>query len=201
MKKFILVLTVFLLSACTVDYNLEFDDGIFKEEIKVLREKSEEEESFSGRYQIDDNEEYKIDFKTVDNMEHINASYTYKNISFEKSPVLNCFDNKRFEENDGNYSINLWNFRVACPYLQSAKVTFKTQHEVLSSNAQKIDKEKGLYEWTTLEEGINIQIGAKKLNEKKSLLNNSIFIRIVLLGSSVIAGAIIVIISMKRKEI
>lgn len=199
MKKLILVLAVFLLSACNVDYNLEFDDGVFKEEIKVVRETSAED-SFSGRYQIDDNEEYKIDFKTVDNMEHITASYTYKNISFEKSPVLTCFDNKRFEEKDGAYSINLWNFRVACPYLQGAKVTFKTQHEVLSSNAQKIDKEKGIYEWNTLEKGINIQISGKKVSQKKSLLNNSIFIRIVLLGASVIAGVIIIVISMKRKE-
>lgn len=201
MKKLMLILTVFLLTACNVDYKLEFDEGVFQEEIKVVRNKPvNEEDFFSGRYEIDENNEYEIDFKTINNIEYITATYTYKNISFEKSPILNCFDNKRFEEKDGNYSINLWNFRALCPYLGSAKVSFKTQHEVLSTNAQKIDKEKGIYEWNTLDKGINIQIGAKKLNEKKSLLQNSTFIRILFLGASIIVGGIIIIISMKRKE-
>lgn len=170
-KTIILILSVFLLSGCTVNYNLEYIDETFKEHLEIITQK---DELFDGQTSVNTIDNYYsninllVDYqaqpgdmpeeeiiknyptynKTLINKEYeygINLDYTYKDIKYENSAIVfTMFENIQITED----SIKLSNGKNIFNHydnLDEIIVSFKTDKKVLETNADQ--SKDNIYYW------------------------------------------------------
>ena len=168
-KKLLVLIGLFLLTGCTAEYNLTYENNVFDEEIIIYEDKGiEDDDSFVSitdinendeRVKLSDNKYYKVSLSNDNTHNILKLNYTYDDLSLKESKVFEeCFEVKSFMDEKDYYYIHL-SGDVTCEYLTSAKVTFRTDKKVLKTNATTKDEKDGTYTWDKLtSDGVEIQV-------------------------------------------
>lgn len=156
-KSIILVIcSVFLLTGCSVEYNLNLEDNTFKETMKIGSFNSNGIEGFEFLEPIAYNDKYDSMgyYETVYKNGYMDLSYDYSFSEFRLSSVINeCFDvagvTKDVTEGEekiqiltsGGFKCLNYGDNVA----DRVTINFKTNHKVIEHNADK--ENAGVYTW------------------------------------------------------
>lgn len=187
MKKILLLIIVLLLSGCTVEYDLEFNDLTVKEKIKIgpIDKLYENELNYLTPYAILNNHQqelYEVDYSN----EFLHLNYTYLVNDFRLSETFNdCYELSNFSYDDKYYYI-LTSKEFKCLSFEKneakeIKIKFKTNHKVVNSNADSIEND--TYVWIINENNkknkpieIKLEKDAKKKdNKKEKILDGDFF--------------------------
>lgn len=192
-KKLIIILSLlFVLTGCTANYELTYKKGIFTEEITIYEDKeiSNNEdlpsitkiENKSDKVKIKDGEYYKIEHFVENDKNVLKASYKYDKLSLKDSLVYNeCFSKKSIVEDKNSIYIKL-DGEIVCEYLENATIAFKTDKQVLKTNADTKNKRKGIYSWNHIpDDGIIIEISKKNIKKDVNIIPPILRIVIVLI--------------------
>lgn len=224
MKKIIfLSLLLLILTGCDVQYELEFNDEILNETIQVTLDKSMEREieQIKNRqvyaiFNSYDQNLYNTDYNEGLTNFRATYTYTYQSTNFNQSLFNNnCFDAFSFVKQKNNYILSTSEgfkcMTVEYFPIENLDITLTTNHEVIETNADKVEGKKYIWEINddnADEKEIYIKFGeVRKRNFFERIIdyiNENKFIFIVvgiivlLLGASVTT---IVIISKKNNEI
>ena len=216
MKKILLLIILcFLLTGCTVNYNLEIEDNSFKEtisgnvlnsEIKIDDEQTdvntfnylinEEQSPFIG----ENNQLYNKATNKNNNGIDYNYSFTYNELNITDSRILNtCFEDFKFEEKDNIYYLMTFG-KFYCNYAPETNINISTEYEVIINNANK--KKNNTYTWTINEENkdnfeLYMTINKEKQN-KNTIIEWNNFKTIGLIILLTLSGICIYL--LKRKE-
>ena len=145
MKKILIILScVFLLSGCSVEYNLEINRDVINENIMIGKFDASEVEDFEylTPYAIINDqfqEFYKFDYDD----KILNLSYEYEEQNIEMSEAFNqCYDMSNF--NDDNFYYILTSNEFKClSYLDysvdEVKINIKSDYKIVSSNADYVE--------------------------------------------------------------
>ena len=180
-KYLLLIAFVLVLTGCSADYELTYEDGVFTEDITIYEDKGLENgeilsvtsiQKNDPKIQIDDNNYYEINHSSNNDKNILKLHYKYDDISFSDSKVIKeCFQTKTVMDKDKFYSVNL-SGDITCEYLEKATITLKSDRKVLDSNATKKDEKNGIYKWDKIpEEGINFLI-SKELKKEEKISTN-----------------------------
>ena len=169
MKKIIVVLiSLLLLTGCTIDYNLVIDKDSIKETITgtAYKEEYEVREEDSGlnlfyTYINDDINPlisgdglYTKDINEIDNGINYKYDFIYKN-NYDKSKIINsCFENSNVKETDTYYSIEL-SGEFYCLYSDKININVISNYAVLENNAKEVNGNK--YSWV-IDDSSNVNI-------------------------------------------
>ena len=169
MKKIIVVLiSLLLLTGCTIDYNLVIDKDFIKETITgtAYKEEYEVREEDSGlnlfyTYINDDINPlisgdglYTKDINEIDNGINYKYDFIYKN-NYDKSKIINsCFENSNVKETDTYYSIEL-SGEFYCLYSDKININVISNYVVLENNAKEVNGNK--YSWV-IDDSSNVNI-------------------------------------------
>ena len=169
MKKIIVVLiSLLLLTGCTIDYNLVIDKDSIKETITgtAYKEEYEVREGDSGlnlfyTYINDDINPlisgdglYTKDINEIDNGINYKYDFIYKN-NYDKSKIINsCFENSNVKETDTYYSIEL-SGEFYCLYSDKININVISNYVVLENNAKEVNGNK--YSWV-IDDSSNVNI-------------------------------------------
>ena len=169
MKKIIVVLiSLLLLTGCTIDYNLVIDKDSIKETITgtAYKEEYEVREEDSGlnlfyTYINDDINPlisgdglYTKDINEIDNGINYKYDFIYKN-NYDKSKIINsCFENSNVKETDTYYSIEL-SGEFYCLYSDKININVISNYVVLENNAKEVNGNK--YSWV-IDDSSNVNI-------------------------------------------
>lgn len=178
MKKIIIVLiSLLLLTGCTIDYNLVIDKDSIKEAItgtayKEEYEVREEDTSLNLFYTfinedvnplISGNGLYTKDIKEIDNGINYKYDFIYKN-NYDKSKIINsCFENNNVKETDTYYSIEL-SGEFYCLYSDKININVISNYVVLENNAKEVNGNK--YSWV-IDDSNNVNISLNISKEVK----------------------------------
>lgn len=148
MKRILILLScIFLLSGCSVEYNLEIGKDSVKENIEIGKFDASKVKDFeyltpyaiiNDQYQ----EFYEFDYK--DRVLNLSYEYNYQNI--EMSEAFNqCYDMSNFSS-DGEYYYILTSNEFKClSYLDynfdEIKINIKSDYKIVSSNADYVKKD------------------------------------------------------------
>ena len=208
MKKKLLLLIglVFVVTGCTAEYELSYEDGVFSEHV-VITERVENNSSDlisissitsdSHYIRIDDNNKYEFELEKSATKNVLTMDFVYEDISFEKSNFYNnCFRYRTFIDGDDYYYIKMEGDSV-CDYLTSVDIVFKTDKLVYKTNADEQDEEKGIYKWNEFKGGeIIIQVSkTETLESRNAELNKEFipwYIKLIISGV-VVVGCVVVI--------
>lgn len=149
MKKIILLTVIFLATACTTNYQLEYDGKTFKESIKLNKVKevdllefdvnpdtfndkkiyvSEEEESYYESELIGERQPYKLNFK-----------YTYKVDEFAKANAITmCYEDYALIDEKDSLYVEVRKKKKGhwiCDYENKITFTLKSDYKIIKSNA------------------------------------------------------------------
>jgi len=180
-KYLLLIAFVLVLTGCSADYELTYEDGVFTEDITIYEDKGLENgeilsvtsiQNNDPKIQIDDNNYYEINHSSNNDKNILKLHYKYDDISFSDSKVIKeCFQTKTVMDKDKFYSVNL-SGDITCEYLDKATITLKSDRKVLDSNATEKDEKNGIYKWDKIpEEGINFLI-SKELKKEEKISTN-----------------------------
>lgn len=183
MKKILLVfILLFLVTGCTVNYRLTYEDGVFTEYLNIVdKEEDDAHPSYetvknSGAYaDITGKEKFKLDSNSTP--DDIHLSHVLKDTKLKDLVVVSeCFGLSTIEELDSSYYVYLYG-DFTCQNLKNSKFILETDSEVLNHNATSTEDNK--YIWNLTEEeagknGIKFQI-VKSDAKKESLAIISIF--------------------------
>lgn len=213
MKKIIiLLLTILLLSGCSVEYNLEINELGIKENIDIGKFDASKIDDFEylTPYAILNDLEQKFYLFEYSN-QVLNLSYDFDFLDFNMSESFNqCYDVSNFSYDD-NYFYILTSGEFKClSYLgytsDEVKINIKSDYKVVSSNADYF--EDNIYTWVVNKNNKNNKpidiVFDRNSNVKKRRLN--IFSRfgtaIMALGVLLVIFFIILIINLfsKRKN-
>lgn len=154
-KKLFIFLFAIILSGCSATYELELKNNNIKEKLTVLETDSTlfdkiMDSGFTIREMFDatmyddqfSNDDYQI--KSLENQNQLGIEYKTNNLEkIINSSVLNqCYIGAEVVEDNENIIINTGdNFKCYEYYenLETIKISFKTNHDVIETNAMKID--------------------------------------------------------------
>jgi len=217
MKK-ILFLTILLLTGCSVEYNLDFQNENLNEKIIVdfgnITNAEFETIKKAPLYAISNattQEKYNQSFEDKKGYKGI-YDYNYDLSNFNQSNFLiQCFDASGFVKKDNGYVLSTstgFNCMVY-EYMKIDDITIKltTNREVIKNNADEIKKD--TYIWkindnNASEKSIYIEFGEIKEKTWLDILKENKVAIIILSGiilSGVVATITIIIISKKNNEI
>lgn len=157
-KRILLIITILLFTTgCTCQYNLTIEGNVYKEEIILTGETSEEINTFNKKWKVPvDKEIYNLGLDPSSQSVNESDIYNYKltgsklkfNYEFTKngyansSAVSNCY-NKLTVSNYGDSIILSTNTKVECfdkyPPLTSINVNVKVDKPVISHNADRVN--------------------------------------------------------------
>lgn len=190
MKKIqllLLMLTVLVLTGCSVDYNLKFNNDTIDEEIVTVFDgniyKLAEEFTGDGLYPEEEavyndisslkngKDNYKKTIILGNNTSTVTLKYTYTYDNLEESYLADqCFENALFLNEKDSYYIKLSGvFTCASNNTINFKIT--TDKEVMNHNAEKV--EGNTYIWTLGDEGNNNEVLFQMSKVKESSINDS----------------------------
>lgn len=169
MKRIIVVLiSLLLLTGCTIDYNLVIDKDSIKETITGTASKEEyevrEEDSGLNLFYTYINDDinplisgdglYNKDINEIDNGINYKYDFIYKN-NYDKSKIINsCFENSNVKETDTYYSIEL-SGEFYCLYSDKININVISNYVVLENNAKEVNGNK--YSWV-IDDSSNVNI-------------------------------------------
>ena len=178
MKKIIVVLiSLLLLTGCTIDYNLVIDKDSIKETITGTASKEEyevrEEDSGLNLFYTYINDDinplisgdglYTKDINEIDNGINYKYDFIYKN-NYDKSKIINsCFENSNVKETDTYYSIEL-SGEFYCLYSDKININVISNYVVLENNAKEVNGNK--YSWV-IDDSNNVNISLNISKEVK----------------------------------
>ena len=178
MKKIIVVLiSLLLLTGCTIDYNLVIDKDSIKETITGIAYKEEyevrEEDSSLNLFYTYINDDinplissdglYTKEIKEIDNGINYKYDFIYKN-NYDKSKIINsCFENSNVKETDTYYSIEL-SGEFYCLYSDKININVISNYVVLENNAKEVNGNK--YSWV-IDDSSNVNISLNISKEVK----------------------------------
>lgn len=167
-KMGILVLCLFLLSGCSVTYNLDIDsNGIFKESIegKVNNSEINEEDRgdetiysyllYSATPLIDEEGVYDKVLKDRGSRKEFLYSYTFNGDYYKSNALNNCFNDPSFKEDDEYYYIDLKG-PFTCLFSDKVVVNVTSNLGVVEDNADKISD--NTYTWVIDKEDTSLRM-------------------------------------------
>lgn len=172
-KKIILILSLLVLSGCTINYNLDYTEEGMIETItgNVTKAESEVKDSDSGlniyynlinepqKVFIDSEELYNKNI--IENKKDYEYNVTNKyNNNLDKSTIINyCFKEFNIEDEEDYYRIHLGG-KFYCLYADKINVNISSDYAVISSNANKTKD--NTYTWILNDENDSIDITFSK---------------------------------------
>ncbi len=151
-RLLLLIPFIFILSGCTINYNLEIDGDSLTEVISGTITNEENEISSEATdipliYGLinypqpaiydDENKLYAKNIVDNESGKDYTYSYVYRG-NFNKSRLIDtCFENHEIIENDDYYTIKL-SGNFYCLYADSIDVNVISNNKVISSNAKKV---------------------------------------------------------------
>lgn len=212
-KILVLICGMFLLSGCSVEYNLTINKNTMEEDINAIFDKATESELASRmepirrsayyNYDTRENEYYIFNKREDDNNIILSYNYEYTGNNLYKSEAASrCYYKRIVNVTDENITINTDN-QVACLFkdgereIDDITVNIKTDLIVLENNADEVNN--GVYTWYINDQNytnkpIYIKID-KNIKEKENISN----LTIVLFIFGIIVIGIIVYIIIKFK--
>ena len=204
-----------LLSGCTVNYNVEFVNGEFKEAIE-FNVNSEEYTATDLRemdlYAVyDTNEQILYDKNISENNGLVTGtfSYDYKGVDYNNSRVFRqCYDVYGVREDEEYYYIKT-NGEFKCmivDYISAdeVRINFKTNHEVVDHNADMVDG--NTYTWivnaaNASDKPINITISKHDINSGGFKLNTLTIAFIIVILVAIIGYLVFSFIAKEKDKI
>ncbi len=198
MKYFILILGIFLLSGCSVDYHLNIDENNkISESITVKSENEEESQKIHldpwpiktdyNDPDVGENPEkiegvnyYQEEITLHDNLYHKNISYSYDIDSFKNANSINsCYEHFYIHENKKENTISLsTSAKFLClenyPNLNQVNVKITVENPVVTNNASNING--NTYEWQITKDNYEssaIILSFKKDKQDKKAFNKN----------------------------
>jgi len=162
-KRVLMLFFILLLTGCTVDYDLNFENDRIVENINGKIEKSIANDPVNGGsvniyydfvYNdtvalIEGDSLYKKEYFEDGDYINYNLKYTYKN-NFDKSRIIsNCFQNYIVEETDDYLYVELTG-KFSCLYSDEVTVNVISDYAVFENNADEVNKNK--YTWVLTSE-------------------------------------------------
>lgn len=196
MKKRILVLSIVLLltTGCTCQYNLNIENNIYKEEVIIYGDNSEEISNFNMKWKVPiDKIEYNRGGDPSTELEVNGDTYNYdlsgnslkfsydftKTSIINSSAVSNCY-NKLTITNYNETIIISTSQNATCydkyPTLSNLKVNIKVDKPVISNNADNVNG--NIYTWNITKDNahdksINMVLDNKKVNDNENPNENN----------------------------
>lgn len=211
-KILILIIFMVLLSGCTATYELNIKDGKVKEKLRLIETNSaifdvrndsgwtlrEMQESMLAKDSFA-SKNYKV--KSLNNNNQLGLEYTSTNEQLFNSSILNqCYINPVVDIRDGIVTLNTGNNFKCYEYydnLDEIKIILKTNHEVISTNAEEIHGNS--YIWNiSKESNKQIEISYYENFTKKTF--NWFNVVIIVLILAAISGGIYFLIKKNRKS-
>ncbi len=185
MKKLLLFCCIFLLTGCTVNYNLVIDKDKATENIQIIvpnealtDEAKELLQTSKNSVFLDKKVFYENDHKEQNDSQYLNYKYVYNLHDFKNTKFLNwCYNDYKV-----SYKKNIFTLSTEGPFnclnhygtnkIDKAEIVIKTRYKVISDNADEIINNN--YFWyidsdNYTNKPINIEIDINKLNDAKSL--------------------------------
>lgn len=188
MKKYLLLIVPIILTGCTANYTLTYENNNFNEEV-IIENINDEELSKFDKLKASDNfkdEKNNLEYKYIDN----GKTKTIK-LDIGEDLVVTKLLNYCYEDiyliNESNYfTIQTGGEKYCKNY--DIKVNFKTDKNIINSNADSIND--NVLTWNKLDKDINIQVSKtesikKNKNEKKiseSLRYIIVFVLLIVVG-------------------
>lgn len=162
MKKILLlIIPCFLLTGCTINYNLKIEDNKFTETLKgnVLNSEikiNEDDTDVNIIYELNSKDQHalikdnnsiyqKTISKNNDSFDYI-YRYTYNKETINNSRILNeCFEKFSFEEKDNIYYL-MTEGMFYCDYAEKININITTDYKINYHNATETNK--NTYSWT-----------------------------------------------------
>ena len=184
-KKILLFLTIIFFTGCTCDYNLTIDnkkrvyeDATFMDDnSNILKYDSSVQEFLYNR----ENEFYDYNSTRIyeNDMSGLNVKRSYNSIdeyvqsslylrAFEKSYIVKDKDFYKFETSGQYYRNNIFSNSLESTFkynIDKINIKIKFYNEVISSNADEIDKANNIYTWTIDKESLNESISFQLSNK------------------------------------
>lgn len=212
MKKFrfLSVLLILILCGCDCEYEISIYDNKYKEKLRVVENDLSivdttldsgftVREAFDSLFYEDEFSDTNSKYKSLENNSQIGFEYSDYDFNsiLESSVVGQCYLNPYFDKVD-----NVVTFRTGVDFecyeyfknLQDIKVTFKTNHEVISTNAD--EEYDGKYVWYITKNG-NKDIQVSYYTDK---VKKGINIPLVVFGSMAIIIVLVVVIFISKKN-
>lgn len=188
MKKYLLLIVPIILTGCTANYTLTYENNNFNEEV-IIENINDEELSKFDKLKASDNfkdEKNNLEYKYIDN----GKTKTIK-LDIGEDLVVTKLLNYCYEDiyliNESNYfTIQTGGEKYCKNY--DIKVNFKTDKNIINSNADSIKD--NVLTWNKLDKDINIQVSKtdsikKNKNEKnisESLRYIIVFVLLIVVG-------------------
>lgn len=197
MKKilFSTICLIFLLTGCNSQYNLEINNGTFKETIvsdiypdskkSLSVEGIEEDDQITPFLEMDqypfsndNNIVYSKTIEMIDDYQRVTLKYKYNENEFENSKAINnCFENYRYFHDD-KYIIEL-SGTFYCLYTDSLDINIKTDYKVLENNADDVNN--NIYTWHINRENLD-DVSLRIVLDKSSMSHvNDLLIFIIII--------------------
>ena len=215
MKKYLIVLClVLVLTGCSATYEFSINNGVLKEKLNVIENNKALfdiqndagwtlREVFDSNIYYDEfsNEDYKI--KEFSDEEHLEIEFSSNSFTtLSNSSILNqCYTSPYVEKSDNIITIETGNDFNCYEYydnLESIEVIFKTNHEVILTNAN--EEKDGVYIWH-LNKDSNKNI---IISYDESIVHNKyqivIIIGVVILIASVLVATYLIIKKSKKEN-
>ena len=187
MKKYLLLLSILLLTGCTSSYDLNIINNSFNEKITVTykeNELSNEElstlphstkEKTKAFYIGNDDLFLNKSLKTKGKKNTLTVSYNYDNTNFDNAYLINsCFDEHIFINEDDYYYIDLIG-DFHCNYDRDITINITTNYTVTDTNAT---YNNGKYSWTITNDNnkdLDLYIDILKVEKENDYKGFSIF--------------------------
>lgn len=211
--KFILIITCLLfLSGCTATYEINIKDNKITEKLRLIEtnttlfDKATDtgwtlRETFESLLNNDDEfsqANYKV--KSLNSDNQLGVEYSANNNSVINSSILNqCYINPSVVEKDGIITIDTGNNFKCYEYydnLETIKVVLKTNHEIISTNADEQDG--NTYIWNiTKDSNKQIQVSYYEKEIKKSIDIMTVALVLTIIG---VIGIIMYLLLKKMKK-
>ncbi len=213
-KSILLLLIIFMVTGCSVQYNLEINSSSVKENtnIKFAKETFDGTLSSLSNYNMPITQDSKqVDFYNLDVSEDAANYYLKYNYEFDHQKyvnsyfVKNCYETVKLEEKYGQiHFYTSSQFRCINlddgGHIDSATINIKTDMRVIENNADEIKD--NIYTWKINEKNSDnkpINIVMEKNDDIDTLVNNTKDM-LIILGAILIPAALIGIYMVIRKK-
>lgn len=171
MKKILLMfILIIMLSGCSVEYNVNFEDESFKENGYLIENKEKKDYVSKNGFTFEEQIEYtyqsmhdilngqetektrSFELKRIDTNKEIGLTYSneLKQNNYYLSPIIRqCYDNVKITNEQNNIKISTGNYFKCFDYyelLSDVTVNFVTNYKVINNNADEIKD--NTYIWT-----------------------------------------------------
>ncbi len=188
MKKYLLLIVPIILTGCTANYTLTYENNNFNEEV-IIENINDEELSKFDKLKASDNfkdEENNLEYKYIDNGKTKTITLDIGEDLVVTKLLNYCYEDIYLINESNYFTIQTGGEKYCKNY--DIKVNFKTDKNIINSNADSIND--NVLTWNKLDKDINIQVSKtdsikKNKNEKnisESLRYIIVFVVLIVVG-------------------